>query len=179
MAAKKPKVVVEIPPKPRKQRKHNMAITPQIAQNILHERYVKGYTQKRIAATYGYAEITIRKFLERTPYDPNAIPKFNPLDVLKRADLSSLERVELLGKDAAQSLELIIAAANCKLRAALETTKDNVVDKAATVELKDLTALFEKIAPYVMEKKDAPLRKNNKSTETPKARAFNMFKQAN
>lgn len=176
MVAKKPKVVVE---KVKRPRKHNMAITPQIAQNILHEKYVKLYTNKRIAATYGYAEITIRKFLQRTPYDPSAIPKFNPLDVLKRADLSAIERVELLGKDAAQSLELIIAAANCKLRAALETTKDNAVDKAATVELKELTILFEKIAPYVMEKKESTGRKGSKTTETPKAKAFNMFKQAN
>lgn len=176
MVVKKPKTEKE---KVKKPRKHNMAITPQIAQNILHEKYVKLYTNKRIAATYGYAEITIRKFLQRTPYDPSAIPKFNPLDVLKRADLSAIERVELLGKDAAQSLELIIAAANCKLREALESAKDNQGDRAATVELKELTILFEKIAPYVMEKKESTGRKGSKTTETPKAKAFNMFKQAN
>lgn len=168
----KPKTSVNIPIVNKRQ--SPTMITAQIGANILIEYHEKGYRVPQISATYNLSQRAVYTYLKNNEYTPAV--QFNYRDVLVRSELEPLQRIKLLGNDAAQNLELVMASMNYKLLQELEATKDNASDKTATLSVKELTAFFSEVAPYVLSKVEGNATSREKNKPTAKGKAYEMFK---
>ena len=137
----------------REKKKLRTLITPQLILAVQTEFHANGVSMRRIGEMFEIHRDTVRKIIRDNPVEKDIFKDFNPGDVIKRTEMPSIERLKLLTDDATQVVELTLAAARYKLQRELNFLSNNV-DKAGTLDLKELTLFFEKAAPYVLEKKE-------------------------
>ena len=159
---------------PKKKKRLRTIITAQLKLQIIEEFHGQGMAQSRIAEKYGMHRDTVAKIIREDQHDPNVFQPFNPNDILKRVDLGISERIDLISKDAAQTVELTLAAIICKLRHSFAITENNE-DRTSNLAMGELTRFLDTAMQYVLPKKEN--KAVPKGENKPAANIHQLFKK--
>lgn len=154
----------------RKGRNKYEPISPHTINCILQDVWGNKMQKTEVAVKYDVSRFSVYKFLNDNIDKKSTYEVFSPADVIKRAELPHLSRVELLVDDAVSSLEMAFAL----IRKILEQQLTEGVK--VTLDVKELSLYIDKLAPYVLEKKNSSIPKEVKKTPDTPAKVLEMFK---
>jgi len=141
-----------------------------VLQQIIEDYYKNNLTAKPICAKYNITQSRFYRIINKYKDAGIALSAFDHREILQRAELPEIKRLEKLCTDATQVLEMSLAVARKRLENALRPGGKNDMD------LDKITRFFAQAAPYIMERKDGGGKKGKEEKKTPRETALSMFK---